>query len=160
MSPASPLPLGEGQSEGPSDGSHSLDVQRFGQSEPLEVRASEVITFPKGLVGLEHLSQFVLVEDERVVPCRWLQSLEEPALAFLVVDPGLVHPAYDPDLPAGERWVIITLRQQPEASTANLLAPVVIDPQSRTGQQLVLHESGFSLRHPIQVPPADPRLEG
>jgi hypothetical protein len=36
----------------------------------------------------------------------------------------------------------------------------VIDPAARTGQQIVQHESGFSLRHPIHVPPADPRLEG
>ena len=110
-------------------------------------------------MGLERLRQFVLVEDERVVPCRWLQSLEEPALAFLVVDPKLVEPSFDVDLPAGERWVIITLRQPPEGSTANLLAPVVIDAERRIGQQIVLHESGLSLRHPIQVPPADPRLE-
>ena len=110
-------------------------------------------------MGLEHLRRFVLVEDERVVPCRWLQSLEEPALAFLVVDPQLVDPTYDPDLPSGERWVIITLRQQPDASTANLLAPVLLDTQARTGRQVVLHESGLSLRHPIQVPPADPRLD-
>ncbi|HET7771782.1 MAG TPA: flagellar assembly protein FliW, partial [Chloroflexota bacterium] len=88
-------------------------------------------------MGLDHLRRFVLVEDERVVPCRWLQSLDEPALAFLVVDPALVDPTYDPDLPAGDRWVIITLRQQPEASTVNLLAPVVIDPAARTGQQIV-----------------------
>ena len=101
----------------------------------------------------------MLVEDERVVPCRWLQSLEEPALAFLVVDPQLVEPSFNAGLPAGEQWVIITLRQPPDASTANLLAPVVIDTEARTGQQVVLHESGLSLRHPIQVPPADPRLE-
>jgi flagellar assembly factor FliW len=111
------------------------------------------------LVGLEHLRQFVLVQDERVVPCRWLQSIEEPALAFLVVDPQLVDPTYDPGLPPGDRWVIITLRQQPDVSTANLLAPVLVDTTARSGQQIVLHESGFSLRHPIQVPPADPRLE-
>jgi flagellar assembly factor FliW len=133
----------------PSSDSQTFSVTRFGSAEPLEVSSGDTLTFSDGLVGLDHLRAFTLVEDERVTPCRWLQSLDEPALAFLVVDPGLVDPAYAPELPEGDRWVIITLRVQPERSTANLLAPVVIDGASRTGQQIVLHDSGYSLRHPI-----------
>ena len=137
----------------PTD-TQTLSVTRFGHAEPLEVPAAGTLTFPEGLVGLDHLRHFTLVEDERVSPCRWLQSLDEPALAFLVVDPTLVSPGYAADLPHGDRWVIITLRPQPEQSTANLLAPVVIDPHARTGRQIVLHDSGYSLRHHITTLPA------
>ena len=116
-----------------------------------------MLSFPAGLIGLDHLRRFTLVEDERIAPCRWLQSLDEPALAFLVVDPILVDPGYAPELPDGERWVIITLRPQPERSTANLLAPVAIDPDTRTGWQIALHDSGYPLRHPVTgLPPNAP----
>jgi flagellar assembly factor FliW len=110
-------------------------------------------------VGLGSLRSFVLLEDERVEPCRWLQSVDEPDLSFLVVHPRLVEPPYEPDVPAGDLWVIISLRQPPELSTANLLAPVVIDPSARTGQQCVLHESGYSLRHPVAALSGPPDQE-
>ncbi len=139
-------PLSEGEGEGQA---HQIEVTRFGQPEPLKVAPEDVLTFPEGLVGLDHLRLFVLLDDERVTPCRWLQSIDEPDLSFLVVDPRLVDPSYAPDLPGGELWSIISLRQPPEQSTANLLAPVVIDALGRTGRQVVLRDLGYSLRHPI-----------
>lgn len=124
------------------------------------VPADDVITFPEGVVGLEHLRAFALVEDPRIVPCRWLQSLEELEIAFVVVDPRIVDPGYaigalgDADAGPLDMLAIITLSPEPDRSTVNLLAPVVVDPKTRAGRQLVLHESGYSLRHPIGSPPA------
>jgi flagellar assembly factor FliW len=164
-----------------SQQSHSIEVLRFGRQEPLEVTAGEVLTFPHGLVGMEHLRQFVVVEDPRVYPCRWLQSLQDPALAFLIVEPVVIAADYRLDLPDQDRrdlaldasasaepspatasgespafdvWVIVTVRPQPEQSTANLLAPVVVNRERRLGKQVVMHESGYSLRHPLAAPDA------
>ena len=158
MPSSSPLPLGEGQGEG----THSIEVTRFGQSEALAVSPEAVITFPQGVVGLDHLRRFALVEDARVTPCRWLQSLDEPEIAFVVVDPRLVEPDYDPQLSDVSHAVllaIITLSPVPQQSTVNLLAPIVIDTKARQGRQVVLHESGYSLRHPIGSPPAPDQSE-
>ena len=111
-------------------------------------------------MGLEHLRSFALVEDPRIVPCRWLQSIDEPAISFVVVDPRVVDAEYAAgalgvaDAGALDLLAIITLSPEPERSTVNLLAPVVVDPVTRSGRQLVLHESGYSLRHPIGSPPA------
>ncbi len=124
--------------------------------------ADEVLTFPFGVIGLEHLRRFALVVDARIAPCLWLQSLDEPETAFVVVDPLVVDPDYAPALPGGVSGgllAIITLRPEPEKSTVNLLAPVIVDPMTREGRQLVLHESGYSLRHPIGSPPA-PTING
>ena len=153
MPGASPLPQGEGQGEG----AHSLEVTRFGEREVLEVGADEVLSFPAGVVGLEHLRRFALVEDARIAPCQWLQSVDEPEIAFVVVDPVVVDPEYAPSLPdgvSGELLAIITLSPEPERSTVNLLAPVVVDRSARVGRQVVLHESGYPLRQPIGSPPA------
>lgn len=124
-----------------------------------------MLTFPDGVVGLEHLRRFALVEDARIAPCLWLQSLDEPEIAFVVVDPRLVNPDYSPVLPdtpaAGVVHVltIITLDPEPQRSTVNLLAPIVIDSQAHLGRQVVLHESGYSIRHPISSPPAPVQVE-
>ena len=144
-----------------------LTVLRFGQEESLEVPDVGALTFPDGIVGMPHLHEFVVVEDERVAPCRWLQSLEEPALAFLVVEPELIEPEYRVELAEedatalelGDRddasvWVLITIKSGAEHSTANLLAPVVVNPRTRVGRQVILHESGYSLRHPLTPSPA------
>ena len=123
------------------------------------VEPGEVLNFPDGVVGLEHLRRFVMVEDARIAPCRWLQSLDEPEIAFVVVDPRVVDASYAPVLPdsaRGDLLAIITLNPEPALSTVNMLAPVVVDAAGREGRQLVLHESGYSLRQPIGSPPAPP----
>lgn len=130
--------------------------------------AGEVLTFPHGLVGMSQLRQFVVVDDPQTVPCRWLQSIQEPALAFLIVDPRIVDPAYQCDLSADDLavlgldggqdadvWAIITVHPDPGQATANLLAPVVVNATNRIGRQVILGESGYSLRHPL-IPPAGP----
>ena len=121
-----------------------------------------MITFPAGVVGLEHLRRFALLADDRIAPCLWLQSLDEPDTSFVVVDPLVVDPHYAPVLPdgvSGDLLAIITLDPEPARSTVNLLAPVVVDHVVREGRQLVLHESGYSLRCPIGSPPA-PTVNG
>ena len=150
-----------------------LEVVRFGETESLEVPRQRVLTFPRGLVGMEHLHAFALLEDERIAPCRWLQSLEDPALAFVVVDPHLVDPEYEAHVPedeAGELklqaagdatlWVLVTVHTDPAQSTVNLLAPVVVNRRRRLGMQVILHESAYSLRHPIGTPPSPRSLDG
>ncbi|MFX7895014.1 flagellar assembly protein FliW, partial [Acinetobacter baumannii] len=47
----------------------------------------DVITFEDGLVGFPTFSRYVVICPREDSPFRWLQSLEEPALAFLVAEP-------------------------------------------------------------------------
>lgn len=142
----------------------SLAVQRFGHAESIDVDSDTIVDFPEGLIGLETLHRFALLDDPRVAPCRWLQSLDDPEIAFLVVDPRLVDPSYAPELAelpedtAAQDFdllAIITIHAQPRQSTVNLLAPVLVDRKRRTGRQVVQHESGYSIRHPIAIPGTD-----
>jgi flagellar assembly factor FliW len=139
-----------------------LAVTRFGQTEQIEVIAGEVLSFPHGLIGMEHLWQFVIVDDSRIAPCRWLQSLQVPALAFVIADPRLVLPEYVPHLPEEDAadlelednpdvdvWALLTIHPDPAQSTANLLAPIVVNRRTRRGKQVILSESRFALRHPL-----------
>ena len=61
---------------------------RFGD---LEISEEQIIYFPKGIIGFEGLERYVLLNATDKV--SWLQSVDEPALAFPVVQAPLVYQA-------------------------------------------------------------------
>ena len=52
----------------------------------------------KALPGFEEFKEFALIEEPRYWPFTWLQPLTEPAIAFVLMDPGLFITDYSPDL--------------------------------------------------------------
>lgn len=140
---------------------------RFGS---FEVRDESVLTFPSGLLGFPEQQRYVILDHDTEAPFKWLQSVDEPALAFVIVDPALFHPGYQIDIPpdalaeikAREREdlalvVILTIpSDDPGRITANLRGPLVISHKTKLGKQLVLSEE-FPTRHPlfpVSGPPA------
>ena len=139
-----------------------LQVVRFGQTERLDVASTAVVTFEQGLVGMEHLRQFAVVEDARLAPGAWLQSIEEPALAFVVIAPTMLLPDYAAEISGDDAyqleledaddadvWSIVTIVGDPRNSTVNLLAPIVVNRKRCLGKQVILSEARYSLRHPL-----------
>src|SRR5215831_15922866 len=59
---------------------------RFGVVENADDR---VIHFPKGLLGFTTQTRFCLLEPGEDACFFWLQSVDEPGLAFVVTDPAL-----------------------------------------------------------------------
>ena len=129
---------------------------RFGS---LDVADERVIHFPLGLLGFETQQRFVLIDSDEVAPLRWLQAVGTPELAFLVVEPDLFFPDYQVRLSADDRHVLelgpedaavvlclVVIPDQPIEMTANLMGPLVMNPEKRLGKQVVLHDSGFSTR--------------
>jgi len=152
----------------PSSGSLIVAVTRFGgPTEELEVLPDEVIHFPKGIVGFEELKRYVLVADPDCPPFFWIQSVDDPAIGFAVVDSRFLMADYTVDLadeliglldlkdPADASiWVILTLAMNPQDITANLLAPIVINYGAARGLQLIQHNRDYPIRHPLVVPDA------
>ena len=62
---------------------------------PLQLLTEQCITFPAGLVGCPHWRQFTLKAVREDVPMWALQSLDDPEVCFLVVDPWQVWPDYE-----------------------------------------------------------------
>jgi flagellar assembly factor FliW len=134
--------------------------QRFGTH---AVPEDCILTFPEGLVGIPHAGRFWLAEPSGgPSPFRYLLSVDVPDLGFLVCDPCQVWPTYAADVPrpadvTGYVLVlaIVTVRGEPRTLTANLLAPLVVDCDTRQGRQVVLDGGRYSTRHPL-TSPADP----
>jgi flagellar assembly factor FliW len=110
-------------------------------------------------VGLE---RYVLLPDPEEEPFSWLQSLDEPAVVFVLLPLealGAATPELTPalreelGLAAGETleaYAIVSLADEPSAATVNLLAPVVVCRSQRRGRQII-HEGDLSLaRVPLQ----------
>lgn len=131
---------------------------RFGT---LAFDPADVIAFPDGLIGFERLRDFVFVTAGAGSPFRWLQSLDDPSLAFLVADPDAFIPAYAPTLSKtalsaldlGSQapyllWVTANIPSgRPNDATLNLAGPVVVNPANRRGRQVVLDGEAYTVRH-------------
>jgi flagellar assembly factor FliW len=135
-----------------------MDVKttRFGT---LTIEPERIIHFPLGLVGFETLQRFVLIDSDEIAPMRWLQAVDEPSLAFLVVEPQLFFPDYLVSVTADERKVVglgeadeavvaclVVVPADPREMTINLMGPLIMNPEKRLGKQAVLHDSAYSPR--------------
>jgi flagellar assembly factor FliW len=138
----------------------TLTGTRFGD---IDFEVEDVVTFSDGLVGFPDTQRFVLVCVKPESPFRWLQSLDEPDLAFLVADP--IHFVPDYQLVVAEAevaglglgddsppLVFVTAnvpRGRPEEMTLNLAGPLVVNAVSRQARQVVVEDEAYTVRHRV-----------
>lgn len=118
-----------------------------------------IVDFPAGIPGFETCHRFVLVSSPELAPLACLQALDPPEASFLAVDPRLLEPSYDLTLREFERarlgagdepllWLAIVTIADGEA-TANLRAPIVINPRRMTGCQFIRDEVEYPVRYSL-----------
>ncbi len=132
--------------------------------EEQETESKEVVHVPLGLLGFEHIKEYVLVRHPEEAPFLWLQRVDDPDLAFLVVAPSDVVSHYRPDIQDEDvRFLgltdpnsaliynIVTLRPNGRA-TVNLKGPIVLNRHTRIGKQVIpLNAADLALEHPLPV---------
>ena len=144
------------------DGEIRFTNARFGE---VSVPPDRIIIFPDGLPGFEKYQRFAILEDEGSAPFCWMLSVEDPRLAFVLLDPFLIWPDYAPrvsrdDLKSLEIdkqedaviHVIVTLSRDVRQVTANLGGPLLINAARRTAKQLALIDDRYTTKHPILHP--------
>ncbi|MEK3663697.1 flagellar assembly protein FliW [Paenibacillus sp. FSL F4-0236] len=123
----------------------------------LEVTEEQIYYFSKGIPGFDEETELALIEMAES-PFWYLQSIKNEGLSFLLGDPFIFYPSYEFELPDNEAEelqigsnvvvrCIITLKEQVEQSTINLLAPIVLNPDGNVGKQIVLHRSPYHTKH-------------
>lgn len=141
-----------------------LVVSYEGEEQVLTVEDRDVITLPEGLVGFGEWRRFVLIEDPTERPLGVFQCMDDTDVSFLVTDPWHVYPDYDLRLaPEVMRELglakvedvralcLLAARDRPVVVTANLLAPVVINPETRLARQVILQDSSYSAQYPVMT---------
>ena len=137
-----------------------LKGTRFGD---IEFSKNDIIHFVDGMIGFQQMTQYVVVNTKEGSPYRWLQSVQEPKLAFLVSVPESFMKDYAPEisdahaaqlalLPETEHLVLVTTTipaGNPKAATANLAAPLIINLETRQAKQVILDDEAYTIRYPI-----------
>lgn len=126
----------------------------------IEIADDRVITFPKGLLGFSQQTKFCLLEPGDDACFFWLQSTEEPSLAFVVTDPSLfvsdyavpIRPEQMTDLKLAkldDAQVFVIVNKVDQMLTGNLQGPLIVNTLTKTGEQMVLAEKRWTTRHPL-----------
>lgn len=137
-----------------------LKTKYFGE---MEVNEEKIIDFPEGIPGFEGTKRFIIINNpDEENPFQWLQSVDEPNLAFVIISPFFVKFDYDIVLPesAVEKlkikdekdvglYTIVVVPENIEEMTTNLSGPIVINTKEKLGKQVVLDDNRYSTKHYI-----------
>jgi flagellar assembly factor FliW len=137
-----------------------IETSRFGR---VAYKKSEVIWMVRSLLGFEDHKRFIIISLKGQEPFKWLQSLDDPNLAFLAIDPLFFMEDYvvevNPkdiillgarDVKDVNTLVLVTIPNgQPDKMSANLQGPIIINSQNMQAAQLVLGDSSYDTRHSI-----------
>ncbi|MEL6187013.1 MAG: flagellar assembly protein FliW [Myxococcota bacterium] len=128
---------------------------RFGE---LDIPADTIVTFPEGLPGFQSKRWVIFVRDETPM-IEWLQSIDEPDIALMTMDPirdllldyrpepkkGELNPIHLESVDDADLRVIIRNADVPGRLSVNLFAPLFYNVDERLGMQLPLVGSGFGV---------------
>ncbi|HEX7942974.1 MAG TPA: flagellar assembly protein FliW, partial [Gemmatimonadaceae bacterium] len=129
---------------------------RFGR---FATGANAVITLVEGLPGFEGCRTFLVLSSPEIEPLTCLQGLDEQKPAFLAIDPRMVDPGYPCRLDDLQRqrlgatastmllWRAIVRVADGDGSTVNLRAPLVINPDTMRGLQLLAGHDQYDTDH-------------
>jgi flagellar assembly factor FliW len=134
-----------------------VKTTRFGE---IEVDEASIIKMCRDILGFEGLKLFTIIAPEDKTPFMWLQSLEEGNVAFVVVNPRLIKPDYQPEITDADiqtlsmeksadvmLLTIVTIYSQPLSVTINLRAPIVINKMLKIARQIVLDDSSYAIKY-------------
>lgn len=123
----------------------------------IEYSENDILTFTHGIPGFEEEKQFILIPAEDIeFPFSYLQSVQSADLAFIVTDPFLFIENYDFELSPSDATAlnvktdedladvsvltIVTIPNDVDQTTINVMAPIVINHAAKVGRQVLLTE--------------------
>ena len=136
------------------------NTRLFGE---IDIEEEKIITLESGMIGFPELQKFTLIYDEEKEDSliRWFQSMDDPQVAFPVIEPSRLFPSYTPTVDnsmlasLGEMkdesvYLLntITVPKDIEKMAVNLKAPIVINIDTRKGCQLIV-EDDYPVKRPI-----------
>ena len=137
-----------------------LRTKHFGD---IDYDSSLVINFEEGLPGFpDHRRFVILLENAREDTFCWLQSVEDGQLAFALINIYNVKPDYNPLVNSEEVaslgdmgdnnlliYNVVVIPDDIKQMRANLRAPIVINPTTKKGKQVILDNEDYQLKYKI-----------
>lgn len=138
-----------------------IRTKYFGE---VEITEETIVNFPNGLLGFAESKRFAVLEIPESPGFKFLQDTENTYVSFMIVSPWEFFPDYEAVIDDDELmsirtdntsesdlevFLVVTIGNSFNESTANLIAPIVINTSDRLGKQFVLHDSKFTTKHKL-----------
>jgi flagellar assembly factor FliW len=134
------------------------------ETETPAVARQDAVRMPNGMLGFEEIKDYVLTTNPEEQPFAWLQVQDNVALAFVVIDPFVALPDYQPDIPQSDVEFlklksaddalllgIVTIHNDQRA-TVNLKGPIVVNRHTHTAKQVIIaNAAAYSINHPLPL---------
>lgn len=128
---------------------------------PMTIDERQIFTIPEGLYGFEEFQRFALI-DAHQKPFYWLQSLEDPNLAFILIKPSVFRTHYEPGIELSDlasigvkAWhetvvfALVTIPSNGSFITANLQGPLYLSKSSNLGKQCISPRDEYRTKHNV-----------
>jgi flagellar assembly factor FliW len=130
---------------------------RFGV---IDIAEDRVITFSQGILGFPGLTRYCLLQPGDDACFFWLQSMDDPNLAFVVTDPAFFEKDYSVPIRAEQMeslglarledaQVFIIVNKIEDQLTGNFQGPLVINTVTKVAEQMVLAEKRWTTRQTL-----------
>lgn len=139
----------------------TFETSRFGT---ITVPKDRVVNFVHGIPGFEGIKRYILIDHDKEGVFKWLQAVDEPAIAFLLTDPGRYKPDYAvpfsksdiEGLGAGEpkelvSLVMVCISMSAGQVSLNLKGPVVFNTENMSAMQCIIDRDDYVCSYPIKV---------
>ncbi len=137
-----------------------LNTVRFGE---IEIEEDRIFNFAMPIIGFDMLHKFIILDPNKETLFKWLQSVEDPTLAFPIISVSALDLDYTIDLPDNvvevlnitnvESLLVMNItsipQDNPKGTTINLLAPLIFNLDNQTAAQVVLSGSGYDISYPM-----------
>lgn len=137
-----------------------INTNRFGE---IEIEEERIFKFALPIIGFNELRKFVILDLNKDNIFKWLQSVEDPGLAFPIVSVFSFNSDYSIDIPDNvvealkisnvESLLVMNIasipQDNPQDTTINLLAPIVFNLDEQLAGQIILSGSGYDISFPL-----------
>ena len=139
-----------------------IKTTRFGT---ISIEKEKTIDMPFGMLGFPDEKKFVILQHRENSPFFWYQSVDDPALAFVITSPLLFKPDYQIDLEDAlkvmswngdgktngvEIYIVVNIpKGLPQKMTGNFIGPILINNKVRQAVQIVISNSPYIHNCPL-----------
>ena len=137
-----------------------IDTVRFGE---IDIEEQRIFDFKLPIIGFGELRKFIILDTDNDSFFKWLQSTEDPSLAFPIISVFSMNVDYSIDLTDEvvekldiknvENLLVMNIasipQDNPHGTTINLLAPLVFNLEKNIAGQIILSGSGYDISFPL-----------
>ncbi len=131
---------------------------RFGE---IEYDPTNLLHFPAGMIGFPTLHDFIVMPNKKEGPLFWIQSVDDPDIAFVLTDPSNFFLDYNVQPGASERTILqieendkcftlsVVTVPPDQKITVNLAAPILFSPKTNRAIQVIIENTEYKSKTPL-----------